>query len=79
MLEWLLSCVFPPKLGKIEQHDTSVLLHAIDSGEIEVCESDPPEAGCFPAKEWRNGAWRPIKKKLTPFTPTGLLSRDSDS
>jgi hypothetical protein len=53
MIARILSVLFPPKLGKIENIDTVVLAAAIRNGEAEVYEGEDSWAG--PVFEWRDG------------------------
>lgn len=58
MIKRMLSRLFPPKLGRVEGHESSLLLRAIEKGEIKAYEPDL-WSWAGNAKEWRKGKWRP--------------------
>ena len=55
MIAHILGVLFPPKLGKIKDVDTVVLLAAVRNGEIETYEGEDSWPG--PVFEWRDGCW----------------------
>lgn len=56
MMAELLGTLFPPRLGKIENHGPSVTLHLIDTGAVKVIEMDHSWAGN--TKIWQDGRWQ---------------------
>lgn len=68
MITWTLSLLFPPKLGKIEDVDSSVLLYKIAHGEVDIVDPGPLEAGVIATREWSNRAWRLVEQtKVMPY------------
>lgn len=61
MITTILSKVFPPKLGKIENSNAVLLSHALRNGLIKTYGPEPLESWAGTVKEWREGRWRPKK------------------
>lgn len=61
----ILSALFPPKMGKIENVQAVVLRHQIETGVIKIFESDTSWAGN--TRMWRNGRWHQIRRDSTGF------------
>jgi hypothetical protein len=57
MMAQILGLIFPPKLGKIENHGPSVTLHLIDTGVINAIEPDP-WSWAGNTRVWHDDAWR---------------------
>jgi hypothetical protein len=53
----ILGLLFPPKLGKIENHGPCVTLHLIRTGKIDAIEAEP-WSWAGNTRVWHNDAWR---------------------
>ena len=55
MIAALLSALFPPRLGKVEDVGAVLLAHALRTGTLHTVEADPWEAGIVGLYEYPEG------------------------